>query len=68
MKVNVTTIIPNPTWGKTLDLLQHHKSIRINTSDADKFKAIIEATGLKYSTKEDGKDLTRFTLESTSEK
>lgn len=61
--IKSTTIIPNPTWDKTLELLQKHNTIRISTSDIDTFKKILDSIGLKYNTKVDGEELTRFTLE-----
>lgn len=58
-----TTIIINPTWGKTLELFQEKGSIRISSSDTDKFKNLLNSINLKYSTEDDlEKKLTRFTL------
>jgi hypothetical protein len=63
----VTTIIPNPTWAQTLELLHQKGTLRINTSDSDTFKNLLNSMGLKYSTEEEPeKKLTRFTLLKTN--
>lgn len=59
--MKTTTIIPAPTWGDTLQLLERKKSVRINTSDATKFMTILDAVGYQYETSEEGV-FTRFTL------
>ena len=57
------TMIPNPSWGNTLNLLQKHGSIRIPTSESGKFKKIIASIGLEFKADDDVKTkLTRFTL------
>lgn len=68
MKANITTIIMHPTWGQTMKLLEEKKTVRISTKDAQVFQTILDAAGYKYETKEDGKDLTRFTLTSQQKK
>lgn len=40
--MNLTTIIPNPTWGKTLGLLQERGSIRISSVDNETFKKLLD--------------------------
>lgn len=57
-----TTIIPNPTWGKVLDTLQEKGTIRIDTGSIETLKKLLDVIQLKYTMKEDGKNLTRFTL------
>lgn len=59
--MKTTTIIPNPTWGDTLQLLEVRKSIRINKTDSDKFRTILDAVGYRYETVDD-EHFTRFTL------
>lgn len=66
MKVNSTTVIMNPSWGKTLELLQQHGSIRISTTDVETFKKLLDSINLQYTTIEDG-ILTRFTLTKSTE-
>jgi hypothetical protein len=36
--MKVTTMIPNPSWGKTLELLQEKKTIRISSIDSETFE------------------------------
>ncbi len=61
--LNTVTIIPNPTWEQTLDLLKTKKSIRINTKDYEKFTQILNSIPLNYIVEHDYKSrLTRFTL------
>lgn len=60
--MKTTTIIPNPSWGKVLDSLQENGTIRIDTGSAETFKNLLNAINANYTTEEDGKDLTRFTL------
>jgi len=48
--MKTTTIIPNPTWGKTLELLQKHGSIKLLEADSEKFKKILDAAELSYET------------------
>lgn len=63
MKANITTIIMAPTWGKTLELLQEKGTLRINSSDNETFKNLLNSINLKYTTEEDAQTkLTRFTL------
>jgi hypothetical protein len=63
MKFITTTIIPNPTWGKTLELLQEKGSIRINTTSSKAFKNLLDSINLKYSVNDDTETkLSRFTL------
>ena len=58
-----TTIIPNPTWGKTLELFQQKGTIKIDTASKETFKSLLGSINLEYLV-EDDKDtkLTRFTL------
>ena len=60
--MKTTTIIPNPSWGKVLDSLQENGTIRIDTPSAETFKNLLNAINANYTTEEDGKNLTRFTL------
>lgn len=61
--MKATTIIPNPTWGKILELIQKHGTIRIDSTSSDTFKKLLESINLKYSIEDDvEKGLSRFTL------
>jgi hypothetical protein len=61
--MRVTTIIPNPTWGKTLEILQEKGSIRIDTNSSETFKSLLNSISLKYTVSDDlDTKLTRFTL------
>lgn len=60
--MKATTIIPNPTWGKVLHELQEKGTIRIDTDSIETLKKLLDVIQLKYTMKEDGKNLTRFTL------
>lgn len=61
--VKTTTIIMNPTWGKTLELFQERGKIKISTADADKFKAILSGADIKYvaTDLEGGSEATKLT-------
>lgn len=64
--MKIITIIPNPTWGKTLELFQEKKSIRLLSSDADNFKKLLDSVNFKYTTEEDlEKKYSRFILSET---
>jgi hypothetical protein len=57
------TIVPNPSWGTTLQLLQDKGSIRIDTNSSKTFKNLLDSINMKYTVSDclDTK-LTRFTL------
>ena len=57
------TIIPTPTWEKTLELFQEKGIIRISSSDSETFKNLLNSINLKYSSEDDAETkLTRFTI------
>jgi hypothetical protein len=61
--LETVTIIPNPSWGKVLQLLQEKGTIRISSSDNEKFKKLLDSISLKYKVEENLEaKLTRFTL------
>jgi hypothetical protein len=61
--LETVTIIPNPSWGKVLQLLQEKGTIRISSSDNEKFKKLLDSISLKYKVEENLETkLTRFTL------
>jgi hypothetical protein len=60
--MKTTEIIPNPSWGKVLEIFQSKGTIRIDTPSSDTFKKLLDSINLKYVTQEDGKNLTRFTI------
>lgn len=62
-----TLIIPNPTWGKIIDLLQTHGHVKIDTPSSDKLKRIIDVIGLSYETEQLEGELTKFTLNENTE-
>lgn len=65
-KMKITTIIPNPSWGKTLELLQEKKTIRISSCDAETFEKLLNSINLKFVKEDDlTTKLTRFTLSQT---
>jgi hypothetical protein len=68
--MKITTIIPTPTWGKTLELFQSKGSIKLLESDSEKFKSILDAAGLSYETEtikgEKEMVFTKFTLKKAS--
>ena len=61
-----TTIIPNPSWGKTLELLQEKKTIRISSCDSETFEKLLNSINLKFVKEDDlTTKLSRFTLSQT---
>ena len=61
--MKITTIIPNPTWGKTLELLQTKKTIRISSCDSQTFENLLNSINLPFIKEDDlTTKLTRFTL------
>lgn len=61
--MKATTIIPNPTWGKTLELLQQKGTIRIDTASRETFENLLNSINLKFLVEDDiDTKLTRFTL------
>jgi hypothetical protein len=61
--LETVTIIPNPSWGKVLQLFQEKGTIRISSSDNEKFKKLLDSISLKYKVEENLETkLTRFTL------
>jgi hypothetical protein len=64
--MNLTTIIPNPSWGKTLELLQANGTIRISSSDKKTFQKLLKSIKLEHTTEDNTETkLTRFTLNKT---
>jgi len=65
-KMKSTTIIPNPSWGKTLELLQEKKTIRISSCDSEPFEKLLNSIKIKFVKEDDlTTKLTRFTLSQT---
>jgi len=63
MKVNITTIIPSPSWGTVLQKLQKNGSIKIDTDSSETFKSLLNSINLKYTVSDDLETkLSRFTL------
>jgi hypothetical protein len=61
--MKVTTMIPNPSWGKTLELLQEKKTIRISSIDSETFEKLLNSINLKFVKENDlTTKLTRFTI------
>ena len=56
-------MIPNPSWGKTLELLQEKKTIRISSIDSETFEKLLNSINLKFVKENDlTTKLTRFTI------
>jgi len=47
--MEATTIIPNPSWGSTLQLFQERGHVFLIEVDADQFVAILNAAKIPYS-------------------
>jgi hypothetical protein len=61
-----TTIIPNLSWGKTLELLQEKNTIRISSCDSETFEKLLNSINLKFIKEDDlTTRLSRFTLSQT---
>jgi hypothetical protein len=60
------TIIPNISWGKTLELLQEKNTIRISSCDSETFEKLLNSINLKFIKEDDlTTRLSRFTLSQT---